>query len=131
MQKRKHYSVSFYIYVNMIYPFYLAGVLVGVSFRYPITRNVCCFSAKMSETGWVVDDVFELLQLLGCIRTDKLQQHNCAKYVKLHCSYTVYLIQCLRVPQEIDVLIIETFNNNFGIENDFTQYLKLFVMFVF
>ena len=30
----------------------------------------------------------------------------------------------LKVPQEIAVWIFDTFDNNFGIENDFTKYLK-------
>lgn len=29
---------------------------------------------RLSSRNWSSDDVFEMLQLLGCIRTDKLQQ---------------------------------------------------------
>ena len=40
------------------------------------------------------------------------------------CLADVSINGLTRVPQEIDIWIIETFYNKFGTENDFTQYLK-------
>ncbi|KAL3878905.1 hypothetical protein ACJMK2_031231 [Sinanodonta woodiana] len=36
--------------------------------------------SKLKRPDWSVDEIFDILQLLGCIRTDKLQHHDCAQH---------------------------------------------------
>ena len=40
--------------------------------------------ARVSEARWQADDVFDLLQLMGCIQTEKLQQHKFGRYGLFH-----------------------------------------------
>ena len=41
------------------------------------------FEGKLKNPKWQVEEVFEMLQLLACIQTEKLQQHKLSRYVSL------------------------------------------------
>ena len=48
----------------------------------PLTALFHHVTDAMSLSSWQADDVFPMLQLMGAVRTEKLQLHNCAKWVE-------------------------------------------------
>ena len=43
--------------------------------------TACLITARCSTLTWTADDVFPLLQILASVKTEKLQQHVCARLV--------------------------------------------------
>ncbi|PVD35249.1 hypothetical protein C0Q70_06530 [Pomacea canaliculata] len=66
---------------------------------------------KLATANWVVPDVFDLLQLLGCIRTDKLQHHKNSKMMYELLALSAYLGALVAIRRGYNDLVTPLFKH--------------------
>ncbi|XP_064637319.1 WD repeat-containing protein 17-like isoform X2 [Lineus longissimus] len=66
---------------------------------------------KMKESDWQANDVFDVLQLLGAIKTEKLHQHQCTEMKNELLTLCSYVGGLVALRRQYDTIVTALFRN--------------------